>query len=314
METNSIKDGDLVRILNKVPTGANGWGNSWAGDMDDLVGSVGEVQTYRSLSGVGAAGICVYFSEINNYYHFPYFALEKVEPKEKEMKKSYKDRQAEWVKKNGIKVGDNVRLVRTAKDFENGWDNVFASSMKQWVGDILEVNRISDGNIECINRGANCMRFNFPYFVLEKVVEHKDKEWTVSYGLKVKTGQPVLVRDGEGLEWKYSLFSHIRIEGEVFRYATCGVVYITCIPYEGNEHLLGTTYNYEAPKDPAKPKPKFVFGAKVRATVKGKGEKEGVLIGHYPDCCNKAYVISVYDESRNHKYSLFYVDEFTYID
>lgn len=47
--------------------------------------------------------------DITSYY-FPYSVLRK----EKEMKKSYEERQAEWVKENGIKIGDDVRLIRKA--------------------------------------------------------------------------------------------------------------------------------------------------------------------------------------------------------
>ena len=47
----------------------------------------------------------------------------------------------------------------------------------------------------------------------------------------------VLVRD-EGERWRACLFSHI-IEAGV--YCASGMHWKYCIPYEGNEHLLGTT-------------------------------------------------------------------------
>lgn len=53
----------------------------------------------------------------------------------------------------------------------------------------------------------------------------------------------VLVRDDYKDEWRASFFSHIR-EG-LSRYVTTGLVWKFCIPYEGNEHLLGTTNNVE---------------------------------------------------------------------
>lgn len=53
----------------------------------------------------------------------------------------------------------------------------------------------------------------------------------------------VLVRDDYEDEWRASFFSHIR-EG-LSRYVTTGLVWKFCIPYEGNEHLLGTTNNVE---------------------------------------------------------------------
>ena len=58
-----------------------------------------------------------------------------------------------------------------------------------------------------------------------------------------KPFEKVLVRDDYEDEWRASFFSHIR-EG-LSRYVTTGLVWKFCIPYEGNEHLLGTTNNVE---------------------------------------------------------------------
>lgn len=54
----------------------------------------------------------------------------------------------------------------------------------------------------------------------------------------------VLVRDAEGLEWYADYFSHYREYDQGYPYACMGVYYRYCIPYEGNEHLLGTTDPY----------------------------------------------------------------------
>lgn len=48
----------------------------------------------------------------------------------------------------------------------------------------------------------------------------------------------VLVRDLDEHKWECSLFSHIDEEGY---YVCVGSWWMQCIPYEGNEHLLGTT-------------------------------------------------------------------------
>ncbi len=54
-----------------------------------------------------------------------------------------------------------------------------------------------------------------------------------------KPFERVLVRDGYDEAWKCDLFSHIDVDGD---YSCVGVDYWKqCIPYEGNEHLLGTT-------------------------------------------------------------------------
>ena len=54
-------------------------------------------------------------------------------------------------------------------------------------------------------------------------------------------GMPVLVRADNVCRWDYSVFS--RITGnEDWPFAVCnGVSFTQCIPFEGNEHLLGTT-------------------------------------------------------------------------
>jgi len=49
----------------------------------------------------------------------------------------------------------------------------------------------------------------------------------------------VLVRDGRGETWRAELFSHT-IENDYSFVCTSGK-WMHCIPYEGNEHLLGTT-------------------------------------------------------------------------
>ena len=54
----------------------------------------------------------------------------------------------------------------------------------------------------------------------------------------------VLVRDAEGLEWYANYFLHYREYDQGYPYACMGVYYRYCIPYEGNEHLLGTTDPY----------------------------------------------------------------------
>ena len=52
----------------------------------------------------------------------------------------------------------------------------------------------------------------------------------------------VLVRDRDADEWECNLFSRIDEEG---LYYCVSSWWMQCIPYEGNEHLLGTTNNPE---------------------------------------------------------------------
>lgn len=69
--------------------------------------------------------------------------------------------------------------------------------------------------------------------------------------LEIEVGQPkqehqfkpfdkVLVRDLENEEWKADFFSRYYTDYR-YDYECVSGAYIQCIPYEGNEHLLGTT-------------------------------------------------------------------------
>ena len=62
--------------------------------------------------------------------------------------------------------------------------------------------------------------------------EFKAKDW-------------VLVRDDDKETWKLGIFSHL-VDRPSFPYVCVGNSYDECIPYEGNEALLGTT---DAPEE-----------------------------------------------------------------
>jgi len=53
-------------------------------------------------------------------------------------------------------------------------------------------------------------------------------------------GMPVLVRYNNRGEWRYVPFSHIITNGS-WKFNAVGMVWQQCVPFEGNEHLLGTT-------------------------------------------------------------------------
>ena len=57
-----------------------------------------------------------------------------------------------------------------------------------------------------------------------------------------KPFEKVLVRDNELDEWRCTFYSHFGSKG-IYHHITVGSEYIMCIPFEGNEHLVGTTKN-----------------------------------------------------------------------
>lgn len=61
--------------------------------------------------------------------------------------------------------------------------------------------------------------------------------------VELKPFDKVLVRDSKSSEWRANLFSYKSVTKPYYRCVYAGWNY--CIPYEGNEHLLGTTENVE---------------------------------------------------------------------
>ena len=55
-----------------------------------------------------------------------------------------------------------------------------------------------------------------------------------------KPFEKVLVRDSESDKWRCAFYSHFEPSG-IYHYVTTSGVYAICIPFEGNENLLGTT-------------------------------------------------------------------------
>lgn len=57
-----------------------------------------------------------------------------------------------------------------------------------------------------------------------------------------KPFEKVLVRDAESEKWACTLYSHFE-PSSIFHHVTTSSAYKMCIPFEGNEHLVGTTKN-----------------------------------------------------------------------
>ena len=57
-----------------------------------------------------------------------------------------------------------------------------------------------------------------------------------------KPFEKVLTRDSESEKWKCTFYSHFNSKGRYHHITTSGM-FVMCIPFEGNEHLVGTTKN-----------------------------------------------------------------------
>lgn len=63
----------------------------------------------------------------------------------------------------------------------------------------------------------------------------------------LKPFDKVLVRDDDGQEWRINFFSHYE-KDVCYKYYCLRSCYSQCIPYEGNEHFLGTNQTYNGNK------------------------------------------------------------------
>ena len=81
------------------------------------------------------------------------------------------------------------------------------------------------------------------FFGIEETPNHSNPEKT-GKECELKPFDKVLVRDYYGSKWRANFFSHMTGE-ESLPFSCGGLEWRYCIPYEGNEHLLGTSNDPE---------------------------------------------------------------------
>lgn len=79
----------------------------------------------------------------------------------------------------GIKVGDKVKVLRTAEMNELGWANNWTASMDSAVGNIFEVKYLNSEGIGLSLDFGYFTTFGFPFFVLEKIEKVSAMEITI---------------------------------------------------------------------------------------------------------------------------------------
>jgi len=85
-------------------------------------------------------------------------------------KKSYANRQAEWIKKHNVKVGDKVKVLRKCADYEDGWGETWVKDMEANIGKVNRIKHLCHSSLG-ISLEVPCNAFFYPYFVLEPVKE-----------------------------------------------------------------------------------------------------------------------------------------------
>lgn len=125
------------------------------------------------------------------------------------------------------KIRDDSSVIIAATLYANKALNVFISN---------NVNRC----IQLVTIASTTDR-NKLYSALTRKGYKYDKEQHKLVKQEFKPFEKVLVRDDTNKKWLIDLFSYYDEENENFPYVCMHIHYRYCIPYEGNEYLLGTT-------------------------------------------------------------------------
>lgn len=129
----------------------------------------------------------------------------------------------------GLKEDDWVTVTKSAVIHDTGWPGLWSPALDTYIGQTGKVTHLDASGVHV--RFSESDNRILPYFVLEKT----NAPQRVS--AKFKPFEKVLVRDGIGHIWNCALFSHMLDDN----FRCVGGLWQQCIPYEGNEHLVGAT-------------------------------------------------------------------------
>jgi len=104
-------------------------------------------------------------------------------------KKSYANRQAEWIKKHNVKVGDKVKVLRKCADYEDGWGETWVKDMEANIGKVNRIKTLCHSSLG-ISIEVPCNAFFYPYFVLEPVKEPEKCCTTCKYNFHKPAEKP----------------------------------------------------------------------------------------------------------------------------
>lgn len=124
----------------------------------------------------------------------------------------------------------------------------YSQDIKNWVCGLLEDDDFCTNIIH--PSGWNARFYTFATKeVKDKLFKAMDKAGYTWDGETLKKKEPqfkpfekVLTRDSESEEWGCTFYSHFDSKGRYHHITTSGM-FVMCIPFEGNEHLVGTTKN-----------------------------------------------------------------------
>lgn len=152
--------------------------------------------------------------------------LEKIEPKFKEGDVVV-DRNGDIIL---VSKANNSRIISNAVLYTDGSFTIYDDAITYFNSDI---------------RLASITKRNKFYSTLTKNGYKYDKEQNILIKQEFKPFDRVLVRDKDTDTWEADIYLGYNEEDNYYHYKCTRMNYQFCIPYEGNEYILGTT-NYSA--------------------------------------------------------------------
>ena len=135
------------------------------------------------------------------------------------------------IKANGCKWNEETKTLEKLPKFKVG--NRVKSKINQYEYTIADIRK----DVYIMNYATDKFGYHVPFC-------NEDNFELIPNKFDINTLKPfdkVLVRDNDIKEWCISFFSHCN-GLETYKYSCINSYgYARCIPYEGNEHLLGTT-------------------------------------------------------------------------
>ena len=124
----------------------------------------------------------------------------------------------------------------------------YSQDKKKWICGLLEDGDFCTNIIHPSEWNAHFYTFATKE-IKDELFKAMDKAGYTWDGETLKKKEPqfkpfdkVLVRDSESDKWRCAFYSHFEPNG-IYHYGTIIGMYAMCIPFEGNEHLVGTTKN-----------------------------------------------------------------------
>lgn len=134
-----------------------------------------------------------------------------------------------------IQAGEIKGVIQT----KEGKTVRFLGEIKDYVYPLVFAKETESGKKELLDTYTLTGKYSvvFDEHVNDIIIEIEEEQQKSEY--QFKPFDKVLVRENDIQEWRCSLFSHNSKNGCGF--IAAALYWKQCIPYEGNEHLLGTS-------------------------------------------------------------------------